>query len=153
MIPKEVLQDWEKLHWRRIIHHLKSEGIGLTRDNIDLIIERTTFRVMSKKYRNKKFENQPYCIWYDGHELRSCHPEIKDLSCLTCACPNYLTDRDGGGCKINSKKGIMYKGEVWDCSDCNHGHTPKFARRYLETHLDELRTLAESLQEDLVETT
>jgi len=145
MISKEVLENWENQHWRRIFHHLKSEGIALTRKNIPKIIKATSFQVMSRKYKGKKFEGLAYCLWYDESPSRPCHPEIKDLNCLTCACPNYQTDRNGGGCKINSKKGLMYKNQVWDCSGCNFGHSPEYATRFLQDNLDSLKKLSETL--------
>lgn len=137
MLDKKILRDWEEQHWKNIILELRGAGIGLTEENIPRIVEETTFRVRSKKHPERCPELYK--------EQTPCHPEIEDMSCLVCACPNYLLDRDGGGCKRNSPHGFYRKGEVWECSNCNYGHTPKYVEFFLQQNLPKLRALSETL--------
>ena len=123
-----LLQKWEIKHKEKIQKELKKENIELTIENIPKIIEQTSFKIRSKKY--------PYeCPYYQTK--KSCHPEIKDLNCFLCACPNYESSKLEGACKIQSKKGkFVYhqnlpKGKVWDCSDCTINHSQKEVEKYL----------------------
>jgi len=124
-----LLQKWEAEHKKRILQELKQSNIKLTLENIPKIIHETSFKIRSKKYPDA-------CPYYQSEH--SCHPEIKDLNCFLCACPQYDSSKLEGGCKINSKKGKYHKhqnlpkGKIWDCSDCNTYHTPISVKKYLE---------------------
>ena len=130
-----ILQKWEKSHRKEILKELKKAGIELTLENIPKIINQTSFKIRKKKYPRK-------CPDYITN--KSCHPEIKDLNCFLCACPNYQSDLLEGGCKINSKKGKYHhhpnlpKGKVWDCSNCSINHTPKEVEKYLRKNISKL---------------
>tara|TARA_Y100000310_G_C20556060_1_gene750574 strand:- start:351 stop:755 length:405 start_codon:yes stop_codon:yes gene_type:complete len=124
-----LLQKWGIEHKKQIKKELKKANLELTIENIPQIIKQTSFKVRSKKYPKA-------CTLYK--QGKSCHPKIKDLNCLLCACPNYNSKIDQGGCKIQSKKGKWAKpyiysksGKVWDCSDCKINHTPKEVEKYL----------------------
>ena len=137
MISKDILKRWEKQHWQNICQELRDKGIELRVENIPRIIRETSFEVRSKEYPER-------CTLYSKGV--SCHPDIKNLNCLACACPNYDTETEGGECRIQSKKGHMYKGEVWDCSDCSFGHSPEYIERFLkEGKLEELQRISETL--------
>ena len=124
-----LLEKWEENFKNQILNEIKKERIKLTLKNIPKIIKQTSFEVRSKKYPNK-------CPYYSTN--KSCHPEIKDLSCFLCSCPNYDSKKLEGSCKINSKNGKftyhsnLPKGKVWDCSDCTINHSEKEVKRYLE---------------------
>ena len=127
-----LLQKWEIEHQKKIQKELKQTGIELTIENIPKIIKQTSFKVRSKEHPNE-------CPYYN--QKKSCHPEIKDLSCFLCACPNYDSSKLEGGCKINSKMGKysfhknLPMGKVWDCSDCIINHTPKEIKKYLRNFI------------------
>lgn len=126
------LQEWESQHRKNILEELKAAKIEILVENISEIIEETSFMVRSKKYPEK-------CPYYQ--QEKTCHPEIKDLSCFLCACPNYESHKLVGGCKINSRKGRFHShqnlpdGKVWDCSYCNINHHPEEVRKYLIEHI------------------
>jgi len=127
-----LLQSWEISHQNQILEELEKAGIKFSLENISQIIHKTSYNVRSKKHPNK-------CPYYKTKS--PCHPEIKDLNCFLCACPNYESEKLEGGCKINSKFGkIAYhknlpKGSVWDCSSCTINHTPKEIKGYLRNVL------------------
>ncbi len=129
-----ILQKWEKQHKQEILKELQQANIRLTKENIPEIINETSFKTRSKKHPNK-------CPYYSKGE--SCHPEIKDLNCMLCACPNYMSKTEIGGCKINSRFGKFHnhpslpKGKVWDCSDCNKYHSPQSVEKFLRKHLQD----------------
>ena len=131
------LQKWEIEHRKKIISELKVAGIEIIIENIPRIIEETSFRVRREKHPDE-------CPYYKGE--KSCHPEVKDLNCFLCACPNYLSEETEGGCKIKSKRGRFYhhpnleKGKVWDCSDCPVFHSPKEIEKYLKENIGEIRS-------------
>ncbi len=123
------MQLWERNHFKKIIRELKEKNIELIVENIPLIIHETSFKVRRKKFRYKDLNECPYYNSEDSN-TSSCHPEIKDLNCLLCPCPNYDSTRLEGGCKINSKHGKWYYHvnlplkKIWDCSDCHINHSP-----------------------------
>lgn len=127
-----LLQKWELYHQKKILNELIEAGINLTLENIPKIIEETSFEIRSKKYPND-------CPYY--HLGKPCHPEIVNLNCFLCACPNYQSESLEGGCKINSKKGkftyhpSLPKGKVWDCSNCTINHSPKEVEKYLRNFI------------------
>ncbi|MBU3906947.1 MAG: hypothetical protein KKA64_01720 [Nanoarchaeota archaeon] len=155
-----LLQQWKINKMQDSLSILKKEGISLTLENIPCIIEEMSFRVRSKKHP----EECPYYVKIaDADECNfehpkvqtntpglldfketSCHPEVENLNCFLCACPNYESDKLAGGCKINSQKGRVHfhpnlpEGRIWDCSDCNINHTPDEIRRYLTKYISEL---------------
>jgi Zn-finger protein len=131
------LQTWEEEHRQSILQELEEAGIKFSAENIDLIIEETSFRVRSVKHRKKC----PY--YYEKDPPESCYPSIQDLNCFLCACPNYASEKLDGGCRINSRFGKMKHhpnlpaGRVWDCSDCPVNHTPREVKDYLRRYLAE----------------
>ena len=135
-------QIWEKEQLEKRLRELKKAGIELTLSNIPIIIKKMSYRVRSQ-------EQPDDCICYQQNT--PCHPQVKDLNCLVCACPNYESEKLEGGCKINSKKGkITFHenlplGRIWDCSDCPAYHTPKAVEIYLRKNMEKLRELSEKL--------
>src|SRR3989344_6863908 len=81
-----------------------------------LIIQRTSFAHRCKHYLSE-------CRHFYSTKT-PCHPQVKDLNCFLCPCPNYVSESLEGGCKINSSRGkFTYNkdlpaGRVWDCTDC-----------------------------------
>lgn len=130
------LEKWKEKHWKNVLNELKEASIELIEENIPKIIKETSFENRSKKYKNK-------CPYYKLEY--SCHQEIKNLNCMLCACPEYNSDSDVGGCNINSGNGRwtyhekLPKGKVWDCSYCNKFHSPKEVEEFLKQKLNELQ--------------
>jgi Zn-finger protein len=139
------LQQWEQFFRKEILKEIKVAGIPFTMENIDKIIGETSFDKRRKK--NPTFDKCPYL---QGEE--SCHPEVEDLNCFLCPCPNYDSSRLDGGCKIDSSQGkrtfhtSLPLGHIWDCSNCSINHSPGEVRTYLETNFDELRKEYEALE-------
>jgi len=135
---KNMLQEWESRHRKTIIQEIKEAGIELKAENIPRIIKETSFRTRKQKHQRK-------CPYYKNEE--SCHPEIKELNCFLCACPEYISEKEEGGCKINSEYGKfthhenLPAGKVWDCSGCNLYHKKDSVRTFLEKNLEELTKL------------
>ena len=137
-MPKELnlSQRWEIEHRRKILTELAEANIPLTEENIPRIIKQTSFKIRSQNYPEE-------CPFYSQEQ--SCHPEIKDLNCFLCACPNYISERLEGGCKINSKFGRIHKhenlpaGKIWDCSSCTINHSPKEIKNYLEANITTIK--------------
>jgi Zn-finger protein len=135
------LAEWEKRENEKRLRELKKAGIELVIENIPRIIEFMSFRERSKREKD--------CPCYE--ERKQCHPEVKDLNCFLCACPNYDSDEIEGGCLAGSKKGKYFEhpnlpaGKVWDCSNCGVYHTPKSVAKYLEKNIGKLKELAEKL--------
>lgn len=133
-----LLQKWEENHKKEILKELEQASIELTIQNIPKIINETSFETRSEKYPKK-------CPYYQKNPLKSCHPEVEDLNCFLCACPNYTSKSEQGGCRINSKQGKwtyhpnLPKGRVWDCSDCNKYHSPKAIEDFLKDNINNLR--------------
>lgn len=136
-------KSWEERHWKNVVLELRAAGIPLTIERIPDIVKHMSFA--ERSVRNK---NLP---WTDGEggcscyiEGRQCHPEVEDLNCLLCACPNYDTSSPEGSCKGSISKGNVYYnekipgGKVWDCSSCNFGHDPKYVARWLEKNMNKL---------------
>jgi Zn-finger protein len=137
------LQEWEKRENEKRLRELKRAGIILTLENIPGIVEFMSFR--------KRSQREADCPYYN--QGRSCHPEIKDLNCFLCACPQYESEKQEGGCKIKSTKGfyikspISPKGIYWDCSDCAAFHSPRSVEIYLRKNIEKLRKMYDSLKE------
>ena len=133
------LQAWEQGHFRKIARELVDAGIEITLENVDRIMVHTSFE---KRSQRKKSE----CPYYEQNQ--PCH-DIDDLNCLLCPCPNYDSRTDRGGCKINSNYGKITKhknlpeGEIWDCSDCSVGHSPKVVKNWLELNINYLASFAQ----------
>ena len=113
---------------------------------MDLIIENIPQIVdfMSFRKRSKREGDCPYYLRKAG-----CHPEIKDLNCFLCACPQYLSEKQEGGCRVESKRGKFYEhpclpeGRVWDCSECRAYHHPKSVESYLTKNIESLKEYSE----------
>ena len=124
-----LLQQWEQEHRKKILEELRQAGIDFCEENIPRIIEETSFRVRSKKHPNE-------CPYYLKTPPSPCH-NIKDLNCFLCACPEYISERLSGGCRLNSRLGKftyhqnLPEGKVWDCSECKNNHSPASIKRYL----------------------
>jgi Zn-finger protein len=137
-----ILQKWELYHRSEILKEIKQAGIELAIKNIPEIINETSFKIRSIKHPNK-------CPYYLKNI--SCHPEVKDLNCFLCACPNYKSQNLEGGCKINSRFGKwtyhqnLPKGRVWDCSYCPTNHSPKELEEYLKENIKKLKKLSEEI--------
>jgi len=132
-------QKWEKTQLEKRLRELKKAGIELTLENIPRIIEEMSFRVKSKK-------QQDDCPYYRTE--KPCHPEIKELNCFLCACPQYESFKLEGGCKIKSKLGKwayhkhLPAGKVWGCSNCAAYHHPKSVEIYLRKNINKLREIS-----------
>ena len=133
-----MLKEWEVRFRRGILREIKSAGIEFTRENIELIVQESGFQSRAKKVPT--FDNCPYLMMN-----QPCHPEIQDLNCFLCPCPNYESDRLEGGCKVDSKRGkftfheSLPAGKVWDCSDCNVSHSSKEVKEYLRANFEEIK--------------
>jgi len=140
---KKELQDWEKRHWSNVFEELKEARISIVRENIGEIIKHMSFDLRSKR-------NPERCTLYLTGI--SCHPEVKDLNCLLCACPQYDSTVEEGGCRINSGRGFSYTSvynpstHIWDCSKCAAYHRPDSIKLFLEKNIDKLRVMSENLQ-------
>ena len=130
------LQQWELQYRKKMIRVVEENEIDFSMENIHFIILATSFKELSRKYPD-------YCPYYPTG--KSCHPEVADLNCFLCACPNYLSERLKGGCTIESKFGRwevnrnLPVGRVWDCSNCRVNHSPREAEVYLRDNLNLLR--------------
>lgn len=142
---KNHLEKWADKHLRDILIEIKVAGIELTRENIPIIIEETSFRVRSQKYPGK-------CPYYNDDPINKrkkgpCHIEVIDLNCFLCACPEYKNDRQEGGCNLQCILGKWYENpnlplkKIWDCSNCGVPHFPNFVKDYLERNMDRLREI------------
>jgi len=139
---KKELQAWEEKHWQNVFQELREAKIELKAENIPKIIEYMSFKERSKR-------NPERCTLY----VRgiSCHPKVKDLNCLLCACPQYDSSREEGGCRINCARGFCYSSKfhpdirVWDCSNCKAYHRPDSVRLFLEKNIDRLAAMSETL--------
>lgn len=81
--------------------------------------------------RKNKF---PYeCPCYMGKICHNLSPE--KLNCFLCYCPEYKSDLEEGGCKINNPNGKWLeteKARIWDCSDCDHPHKEEVVEKHLK---------------------
>lgn len=140
--PKEW-QEWQRL---RILDELHEAGIAIMRENINQIIDETSFQARSQKYPS-------LCPCYSEGKPGHDKPGIDDFSCFLCACPNYNLEGTGS-CNIHGGRGEDYiidlipEGKVWDCSGCNFGHFYIQARKCIETHLSELAEQARELEKE-----
>ena len=138
------LQEWEISHRRGILKEIKDAGIEFILEKLEEIVREASFAS-----RTGKFPTFDYCPYIKKKE--PCHPNVEDLNCFLCACPNYDSEKDDGGCNINSKNGkIQYHeslplGKVWDCSDCQVNHTPGEVKRYITRNFEEIKKVYDSL--------
>lgn len=87
-------------------------------------------------FKNRKAKYPDACPCYKD---KPCHniPEEK-LNCFLCYCPEYISNLEEGGCKINSQKGKWFfdkrlpKGKIWDCSNCDYPHKEEIVEKYLK---------------------
>ena len=136
------LEKFENYHKRKILRELKQAGILLTEINSPVIISETSFQIRSKKHSEQ-------CPYYA--QEKPCH-DIKDLNCFLCVCPEYHSDMDEGGCRINNQSGKWHSpypysksGKVWDCSDCSFPHFQAHIEQYLRQNLGELRRIQDEI--------
>ncbi|MFA5855737.1 MAG: hypothetical protein WC867_00115 [Candidatus Pacearchaeota archaeon] len=153
----EPIKSWGNARKNKILRILKKQGIQISLENIPEIIRQTSFYSMDKKCSdiNKDKECQSYCNLIGSG--KSCHPEIKDLNCFLCDCPNYDTEflsnktnsQDYqiliGRCLHKDNKGKYYFSKefprvgVWDCDICPINHDPLELEKYLRTNLQSLK--------------
>ena len=136
------LEKFEDYHKKKILRELKQAGILLTEINIPIIISETSFQTRSQKHPNQ-------CPYYSQGE--PCH-SIENLNCFLCVCPEYHSDKDEGGCRINHRSGKWHSpypysqsNQVWDCSDCPFPHFPTYVEQYLRKNIEELRKIKEEV--------
>jgi len=140
--PTNLLEKWKNQHWQQVCREIKQAGLEFRLENIDKIVELTSFKVRSKK-------QEKLCPYYS--KGIPCHPEIDNFNCLLCACPNYDVSKLTGACKTNSISGKWHyhqnlpEGKVWDCSNCSIGHTAYDAQVFLYKNLEWLRKMSETL--------
>ena len=133
------LREWELKRARLVVKRVLEAGLDFSSQMIPEIVEEMSYATQSKK-------NPEDCLCYSSSP---CHPQVNNLNCFLCSCPNYESwkkDSLGfiGGCRVNSTKGEFYPvpnpginglgKEVWDCSDCVAYHSPAVVKRYLEDH-------------------
>lgn len=94
-----LLKKWELEYRKRILKDIQKLGLELTLENIPRIIQETSYKTRKQKYPDK-------CPYYQ--QEFSCHPEIEDLNCFLCACPNYESEKDIGGCKLIDHKSYFF---------------------------------------------
>lgn len=91
-------------------------------------------REFNYKTRKQKYPNA--CPCYTGKICHNLPPE--KLNCFLCYCPEYKSESEIGGCKINSQKGKWFfddklvLGKIWDCSNCDYPHREKVVEKYLK---------------------
>tara|TARA_Y100000310_G_scaffold49946_1_gene46110 strand:- start:155 stop:577 length:423 start_codon:yes stop_codon:yes gene_type:complete len=136
-----LLEKWEKEHFIKVLSEIKSAGIDFSLNNLDAIVEQTSFKVRSK--------NQPdECPYYPSKG--GCH-DLNDLNCFLCACPNYDSKSFEGGCKIESSLGGWHYHKnlptrrVWDCSGCFINHSSGEAKDYIKENFDKLKIIFDSI--------
>lgn len=145
-MEKNLLSTWESSFRKGILKEIKEEGIKFTRENIEAIVAESNFQSRAKKVPT--FDNCPYLAMN-----KPCHPEVKDMNCFLCPCPNYESERLDGGCRINSRKGKIQvhknlpAGRVRDCSDCCTNHSSKEVRQYIEAHFDKLKKQYDKIEQ------
>jgi hypothetical protein len=132
---------WEEKQKRVILEILRQANIPLKRQNIAQIIQATNFEQISSP------KNSEYCPLYLKNER--CHPELTDLNCCLCNCPNYDASKIDitseqilvGRCKESSRKGFYHFSQlfpevgVWTCEQCHTHHSREFLKKYLEKTL------------------
>lgn len=137
------LRQWEIQHFRKIASELGQLNIEFKRENIDQILEQTSFRMRSVTFPEA-------CSCYKRFPPAPCHQGVQDFNCLLCACPFYDCSTEEGGCNFNSRLGKWYnneklpKGRVWDCSSCPAFHTRESVKKYLEKNFDKILALINS---------
>ena len=141
-MPNNDLQQWEIDFRKQVFKELDDLHIELIEENIPRIVEAFSYRI--RKERNKDIpEKQPgWCPCYTG---QPCHPQVPDLNCLLCTCPNYDSSTINGKCRAGSKQGQYIpdsnrppKNTIWDCSGCTRYHSPGEVTLWLTRNLDKL---------------
>lgn len=151
------MQNWEKDYRIRILKILRDKNIPLRLEAIPEIINATSFKVLSSEAEYKS-----HCPYFKEDSSKSCHPEIKDLNCFLCSCPNYdsgfikISEKSNeriliGRCNAGSSRAEyhlspLFKGiGFWDCSNCSVYHDPRSVENYLREHMTELQAQAKEL--------
>lgn len=86
-------------------------------------------------FQNRKNKYLYECPCYTGKICHNLSPE--KLNCFLCYCPEYNSELEEGGCKINNPNGKWFfdeklpKGKIWDCSDCDYPHREEIVKKYL----------------------
>jgi len=84
--------------------------------------------------RKNKYPNE--CPCYTGKICHNISPE--KLNCFLCYCPEYKSELEEGGCKINNSNGKwlfnekLPKRKIWDCSNCDYPHQEEIVKKYLK---------------------
>ena len=136
------LKKFEYYHIKKILIELKLAGIDLIEENIPKIIEETSFQVRSKKHTEE-------CLYYS--KGKPCN-DIEEFNCFFCPCPEYKSEIDEGGCKINCIFGKWHSPypnsqsrRVWDCSDCSVPHFPQYVEQYLKQNMEKLKKISDEI--------
>jgi len=143
-MPLNASQKWEVQKWRDRFRELKAAGLELKLENVHAIVKFMSFAERSK--REPVSEDDRICYQSE----KQCH-NIPNLNCFVCACPNYESEDEVGGCRLASSKGKYIKTTItsdrmiWDCSDCGYGHSPNYVELFLTSNLGELKFLSENM--------
>ncbi|MDD5193272.1 MAG: cysteine-rich small domain-containing protein [Candidatus Nanoarchaeia archaeon] len=137
------LENFESYHIRKILQELKTIGIDIMGENIPRIIEETSF--------DRRSQNHPdECPYYKTG--KPCVSDVLDFNCFLCACPEFDSKKDEGGCRINHPLGKWHypylhsaSGRVWDCSDCSIPHFPVYVEQYLIQNLEKLKKMQDEV--------
>jgi hypothetical protein len=137
-----ILQEWERQHWKWMQEELLELRLDLTEENIPRILEE--FRFSRRILRHPE-----RCTLYPPKNTtgKTCHENLRDPLCFLCSCPHYDSAKPHGGCKIGSVRGFERHSKenpniyYWDCNTCDVYHTPFSAGNYIKKHLKEIRQL------------
>ena len=145
---------WESNYQQRILRILQQKGIQIVQENLQAIVNATSFRELSQDP-----EFKPHCPCYRAG--KPCHDKVEDLNCFLCNCPNYETDlfypeTNGdillGRCKANSQRGKYFptpqfpEVKIWDCSDCPAYHSPNIVLNHIQKNLPKIQEQARGIQ-------
>jgi Zn-finger protein len=138
---QEAMKRWASQRDMQIRQVLADSGLVLKEENIGRILQATSFDMLTWDARYKS-----HCTFYGTS--RSCHPDMRNLSCFLCACPHYDHDfiennKDKtlvGRCRIN-EKGKYHVSEripvgVWDCSHCTLTHEEGYVKQWIKKVID-----------------
>ena len=104
-----------------------------TREAIEQHIQKI---IKEFNFVNRKNKHPHDCPCYIGKPCHNIPPE--KLNCFLCYCPEYKSELEEGGCKINNPNGKwlfnekLPKGKIWDCSDCDYPHRKEVVEKYLK---------------------
>ncbi len=108
---------------------MNSQTEQFINQQIQKIIKEFNFLNRKQKYPNE-------CPCYTGKICHNISPE--KLNCFLCYCPEYNSELEEGGCRINNPNGKwlfnykLPKGKIWDCSDCDYSHRVEIVEKYLK---------------------